>query len=251
MAKAYKKGTISFNKEIASNIFELKLKIKDMEEKYIPLGQPGQFFMLRGWEANDPFLPRPISIADVVDDTITFLYEVRGKGTHIISKLKEGDTLEVLGPLGNGFDLNIEGKVAIVAGGIGIAPMKYLSKSLDNKIDFYSGFRSQAYYEKEIKEYVDNIYISTEDGSTGHKGFVTELFDPKKYDMVLSCGPIPMMEKLGEICKDIVPLQISMESRMACGIGACLGCTIETKKGIERVCKDGPVFFYEEVSSND
>ncbi len=127
------------------------------------------------------FLPRPISIANLSNNIITFLYEVRGKGTHIISKLNQGgDKLELLGPLGNGFDLNIKGKIALISGGIGIAPMIYLAKELEGDIDFYCGFRNEVYYIDIIKEDVDNLFISTEDGSLGHKGFITELFDPKK-----------------------------------------------------------------------
>ncbi len=251
MKKGYRKETIYSNNQIGENIFELKIEVDLCENSYEELGKPGQFYMLRGWEANDPFLPRPISIANLSNNIITFLYEVRGKGTHIISKLNQGDKLELLGPLGNGFDLNIKGKIALISGGIGIAPMIYLAKELEDDIDFYCGFRNEVYYIDIIKEDVDNLFISTEDGSLGHKGFITELFDPKKYDVVLTCGPTPMMKKVWEMCKDIVPVYASMENRMACGVGACLGCTIETTKGMERVCKDGPVFSCKEVLFDD
>ena len=244
MKDSYKDGIIYSNKEISPNIFKLVL---DGDFK----GKPGQFYMIKGWNSLNPFLPRPISIADLKDGKITFLYEVRGKGTHIISKLKEGDTLSILGPLGNGFDLNQKGKIALISGGVGIAPMLYLAKELKGQVDLYSGFRSGSYFTNDIKPYVNNIHISTEDGSVGHKGFVTELFDPSEYDLVLTCGPTPMMEVLMKMCKDAVPLYISMESRMACGIGACLGCTIKTTRGMERVCKEGPVFKGEEVIVSD
>ncbi len=244
MKDSYKDGIIYSNEEISPNIFKLVLE-GDFK------GKPGQFYMLRGWNSLDPFLPRPISISNLENKKITFLYELKGKGTHIISKLKKGDKLSILGPLGNGFDLKEKGKIAIISGGIGIAPILYLAKNLKGQVDLYSGFRSKPYYTDEIKPYLRNIYISTEDGSQGHKGFITDLFDPKDYDLVLSCGPSPMMENLIKICKDNVPLYISMESRMACGIGACLGCTIETARGMERVCKEGPVFKGEEVKLND
>ena len=244
MKDSYKDGIVYSNIEISPNIYKL---ILDGDFK----GKPGQFYMLKGWEASDPFLPRPISIADLENGKISFLYEVRGKGTHIISKLKKGDSLSILGPLGNGFDLESGQKIALISGGIGIAPMLYLAKNLNAPVDLYSGFRTKGYFIEEIKPYVDNIYISTEDGSEGHKGFIIDLFDPNKYDLVVACGPTPMMEAVMRSCRGIVPVYVSMENRMACGIGACLGCTVETIRGMERVCKEGPVFKGEEVVVND
>lgn len=244
MKDSYKDGIIYSNTEISPNIYEVMLE-GDFK------GKPGQFYMLKGWSGLDPFLPRPISIADLENGRIKLLYEVRGIGTHIISKLGKGDSLSVLGPLGNGFDLDKVGKIALISGGVGIAPMLYLAKNLSAEIDIYSGFRNNAYFLDQIRPYVKNIFVATEDGSTGHKGFATELFDPSKYDLVYTCGPIPMMEAVIRICKDIVPVYVSMENRMACGIGACLGCTIETIRGMERVCKEGPVFKGEEVILHD
>lgn len=244
MKDSYKDGIVYSNIEISPNIYKLILE-GDFK------GKPGQFYMLKGWEASDPFLPRPISIADLEDGKISFLYEVRGKGTHIVSKLKKGDSLSILGPLGNGFDLESGQKIALISGGVGIAPMLYLAKNLKVPVDLYSGFRTKGYFIEEIKPYVDNIYISTEDGSEGHKGFIIDLFDPNKYDLVITCGPTPMMEAVMKICRGIVPVYVSMENRMACGIGACLGCTVETIRGMERVCKEGPVFKGEEVVVND
>lgn len=242
MLEAYRSLKIRSNHQIASNIFEIKLE-RDSQE----IIKPGQFFLIRGWEGNDPFLPRPISVGDVEEETLTFLYEVRGKGTHILSKLSKGHSLEILGPLGNGFSLEGKGKKAIVSGGIGIAPLVYLLKNLEGQVDFYAGFRSQVYWREKIEEQADYVYISTEDGSSCHKGFCIDEFDPRKYDEVLTCGPLPMMKRLVEICQGIVPVQVSMESRMACGIGACLGCSIETRDGMKRVCKEGPVFKDSEV----
>ncbi|WP_333638583.1 dihydroorotate dehydrogenase electron transfer subunit [Tissierella praeacuta] len=244
MKDSYKDGIIYSNTEISPNIYEIVL---EGEFK----GLPGQFYMIRGWNGLDPFLPRPISIADLDNGKIKFLYEVRGRGTHIISRLKKGDRLSVLGPLGNGFNLEVQGKIALLSGGIGIAPMLYLAKNLSGEVTIYSGFRNDAYFLDQIKPYVKNIFIATEDGSNGHKGFVTGLFDPSKYDLVLTCGPTPMMEVVIKMCEGQVPVYVSMESRMACGIGACLGCTIETIRGMERVCKEGPVFKGEEVVLHD
>lgn len=240
MKKGYTDGIISENKEISSRIYELTLKGNFQ-------GKPGQFYMIKGWDGLDPFLPRPISIADLENGELKFLYEVRGRGTHIIGNLKRGDKLSVLGPLGNGFALEENKRVAIISGGVGIAPMLYLAKKLNAKIDIYSGFRKDVYFLDQIKPYTENVFISTEDGSTGHKGFVTELFNPLDYDLVYTCGPTPMMNVVINICRHKVALYVSMESRMACGIGACLGCTIETINGMERVCKEGPVFRGEEI----
>ncbi len=240
MKDSYVDGEILLNKKISTNIYQLKLK-GDFK------GKPGQFYMVKGWSGKDPFLPRPISISGLEDGQLTLLYEVVGRGTHIISELKEGDSLSLLGPLGSGFDLEKQEKVAIVSGGIGIAPLLYLAKELKGSVDLYSGFREESYYTEEFKDYIEEINISTEDGSVGHKGYITEILNPEDYDLVISCGPEEMIRALVQLCKDKTKLQISMENRMACGIGACMGCTIETVRGMERVCKEGPVFKAEEV----
>lgn len=240
MKDSYKDGIIYSNIEISPSIYEITLE-GDFQ------GSPGQFYMVKGWNGLDPFLPRPLSISDLESRKLKLLYEVKGRGTHIISELKKGDTLSLLGPLGNTFDLQEEGKIALISGGIGIAPMLYLAKNLSGEIDIYSGFRNNAYFLDQIKPYIQNVYIATEDGSTGHKGLVTELFEPEKYDLVYTCGALAMMDEVLKMCEGKVPVYLSMESRMACGIGACLGCTCETTKGMERVCKDGPIFKGEEL----
>ena len=241
MKEGYKDGYILSNKEISPNIYELILQ-GDFK------GKPGQFYMLRGWNSLDPLLARPISIANLEGGNITFLYEVRGRGTHIVSQLNKGDRLSILGPLGNGFNFNIQDKkIAIVSGGVGIAPMLYLAKSLKLRADLYAGFRSDTYYLDVFSPYVKDIYVSTEDGSQGYKGYIVDIFEGNKYDLVYTCGPIPMMKALIEKCNGKLPIYISMEKRMACGIGTCLGCTVETINGIDRVCKEGPVFLAEEV----
>lgn len=240
MKDSYKDGIIYSNIEISPNIYEIILEGNFQ-------GEPGQFYMIKGWNGLDPFLPRPISIADLESGKLKLLYEVRGRGTHIVSKLKKGDKLSLLGPLGNTFNLKEKGRIALISGGIGIAPMLYLAKKLSGQVDIYSGFRNQAYFLNEIKPYTKSVFISTENGSTGHKGFVTELFNPENYDLVYTCGPMPMIDAVLKLCKGKVPVYVSMESRMACGIGACLGCTVETIRGMERVCKEGPVFKGEEL----
>lgn len=237
-------GKVVSNIKILDNIYEMKLT-GDFQ------GNPGQFYMLRSW-GKEPFLSRPLSICNIEGNLLTFLYEVKGKGTDIFSKLREGDVLNLLGPLGTGFPLNNKGKIGVVAGGIGIAPMIYLCRSLKGDIDFYGGFREKSFYMDRIEENIDKLYISTDSGKEGHNGFITDIFNPEEYSVVYTCGPMPMMAKVKNICEEKnVPIYISMEKRMACGVGACLGCSIKTTSGIRRVCKDGPVFRGEEIVFHD
>ncbi|MCI1944442.1 MAG: dihydroorotate dehydrogenase electron transfer subunit [Clostridium luticellarii] len=236
------------NKKISHNIYSLEIE-GNFE------GIPGQFYMLRCWDM-ELVLGRPISIHDLEEGRITFLYQVVGKGTEKLRRLKKGDKINLLGPLGNGFKREVpKGKIAVVTGGIGIAPMFYLAADMKNQnfnaggnredyeLDLYSGFRDDVYSVGKFKPYVDNVYISTETGSQGSRGYVTDKFQPETYDVVFCCGPRPMIKKVVEECaKKNVKVYVSMEEHMACGIGACLGCTCSTVKGNKRVCKDGPVF---------
>ena len=183
------------------------------------------------------------------EKTITFLYAVVGKGTEEYSKLEKGDYINLTGPLGNGFNLEEDlGKVAIVCGGIGTAPMVEVSKRLralkkDSIIDVYAGFRDNVYLIEELEKYANKVNITTNTGKYGHKGFVTDILKPEEYDTVLCCGPEVMMAKVIEICKKTnTKIYVSMEKHMACGVGACLVCTCKTKDGFKRTCKDGPVF---------
>lgn len=236
----YTKSKVILNQEISDGIF--KLVVEDKNEV-----KAGQFYMLKLNGAT--LLPRPISICEKDSETITFLYAVVGNGTREYAKLQEGDYINLIGPLGNGFNIEEDlGKVALVCGGIGTAPMLELAKRLrekdeNGKIDVYAGFRDEIYLIDELKEYVDEVYVSTNTGKHGHKGFVTDILDVEKYDTVLCCGPEVMMKKVVEICKEKnVKIYVSMEKHMACGVGACLVCTCKTKDGNKRTCKDGPVF---------
>jgi dihydroorotate dehydrogenase electron transfer subunit len=242
MELKYATTKVLSNKEITEGIYRLHVSgsfnIK-----------PGQFFMLSAWQ-DAMLLPRPISVHQVDEEGIYFLYQSKGKGTKILSKLAEGENINILGPLGNGFDVeNIKGKIAIVAGGIGIAPMNYLIKSLrDCEIDLYCGFRDEVFGVDKIKSEINKIYVSTDTGNIGHKGFVTDIFEPEQYDMVLCCGPEVMMKKVAEKCREMsVPVYVSMEKYMACGLGACLVCTCKTIYGNKRTCVEGPVFSGEEL----
>jgi dihydroorotate dehydrogenase electron transfer subunit len=242
----YSKEKVIENIEAAPGIFKLKVQ-GDFQAK------PGQFYMLKAWE-DGLILPRPISVHDVDEEGISFLYAAAGKGTKILSKLKKNDEIDIMGPLGNGYQVeSIKGKVAIVAGGIGIAPMNYLVKSLKGcEIDLFAGFRDCSYSTDEIKGNVNSVNIATETGKIGYRGFVTDLLKPEEYELVICCGPGVMMKKVVDMCiKKQVEVYVSMESRMACGLGACLVCTCKTKEGNKRTCKDGPVFNGKDLAFND
>lgn len=202
-------------------------------------GKMGQFYMLRAWDTY-PLLSRPISIYDIDDDSISFLYKVFGEGTQIFSKLKEGDTIKLEGPYGNGYE-KVEGKVALVGGGIGIAPLYLVAKNIEN-CDAYLGFRNEAILIDDFKELCNEVHVVT--GDT----FVTDILDTERYDYILTCGPTPMMEKLVKMVEGTkTKIMVSLENHMACGVGACLVCTCKTKSGNKKTCKDGPVFWGEDV----
>lgn len=236
----YTNSKIISNLEISNGIY--KMVVEDKQQV-----KAGQFYMLKN--NGETLLPRPISICEKDDETITFVYATVGTGTKEFSKLREGDYIQLTGPLGNGFNLDEDlGKIALVSGGIGTAPMLELAKRLrinDNTIsmDLYAGFRDDIYLVDEINIYVDKTYVSTNTGKHGHKGFVTDLIQVEKYDTVLCCGPEVMMKKVVEMCKEKnIKVYVSMEKHMACGVGACLVCTCKTNDGHKRTCKDGPVF---------
>lgn len=242
MGSKYITSKVLSNIEISKDIFKLYIE-GDINVK------PGQFYMLSAWEG-EILLPRPVSIHEVDKQGIYFLYEVKGKGTKLLSKLRENDAILLLGPLGNGFDVEkLKGKVAVVTGGLGIAPVKQLVKNIINcEVDLYCGFKENSYAIGGLEKYTDNIYVATENGSIGYKGYVTDMIKPSYYDSVLCCGPEPMMKKLIEVCnKNKVPIYVSMERFMACGLGACLVCTCGTINGNKRTCKEGPVFLGEEL----
>lgn len=246
MKKEYTESYVKENTEIQEGIYKLKIKNLPQSKGIVP----GQFYTLRCWD-KELILSRPISVFDKDPDSISFLYQIVGKGTEKFSKLNAGDRIQILGPLGNGFDLSsIKGRVAIVTGGIGIAPMNYLVKAAKNAdITLFSGFRSMPYAVEDMKAYVKGINIATETGEYGHKGFITDIFHAGDFDMVLSCGPEIMMSKVIKMCmSEKVPVLVSMERHMACGIGACLVCTCSTKYGNLCVCKDGPVFSGNDLS---
>ncbi|GHU50166.1 dihydroorotate dehydrogenase [Clostridia bacterium] len=212
----------------------------------------GQFYMLRAWD-DYPMLSRPVSVFDRSDNEVSFLCKKVGKGTELLSRILPGDELSLLGPLGSSFSgatgalaASIPGsspKVALVGGGVGIAPLHLAAKQFrltdpTAVLDIYLGFSDEVIladvYEKAADELIVNV-----------GGFITDEIDPAGYDYILSCGPEIMMKVLYNKCVSVgkgASLWVSMESRMACGIGACLVCSCKTAMGNRKICKDGPVF---------
>lgn len=217
----------------------------------------GQFFMLRAWGAAEtPVLSRPISVHDYDPSAgaLTFLYQVKGEGTQKLAALRAGDTLTLTGPCGNGFNVTAAaqaGRVAVVGGGIGTAPLLLLCKKLaeeGRKPDLYVGFRDEPYGIEDFLPYCAQIKLATDSGAAGYHGLVTALLHPADYALVLTCGPMVMMRGVYALCAAAsTPCLASLERKMACGLGACLGCTCHTSIGPKTVCKDGPVFPAEEV----
>lgn len=237
------------NKLVAGKNYLMILK----GDKTIEKSKAGQFFMLQS-KNGVFFLRRPISLhyVDKEKKELEFYYEVKGQGTKDLANLKKGDIINIQGPLGHGFTTEISDKnILVVGGGMGIAPMKLLIEKLkeNNKVDFIAGGRN-----KEAIEILNNFskkdyneYVVTDDGSVGEKGNVIlmmeKLLKEKKYDLVMTCGPQKMMEAVAKVSLDNgIECEISLEARMACGVKACVGCSIKTKKGMQKVCYDGPVF---------
>ncbi len=219
---------------------------------------PGQFVHIRCGDAL--LLRRPISVAscqeDWPNDLVTIVFEVRGAGTAWLAERKLGETLDVLGLLGNGFPMRREGRYLLVGGGIGVPPLWGCAQYTSGRSTAILGFRSK---EKAIlldlfREDCAKTLIATDDGSLGYHGFVDALVRQKLeqdngYDAVLACGPKPMLKSVAKAAKEFgVPCKVSMEERMGCGVGACLVCACDMKDGSRKhVCKDGPVFDAEEV----
>lgn len=227
------------NEQVSDDFYLMKVKKENQAAM-------GQFYMIRAWNEY-PVLSRPISVFDADPETVSFLYKVVGKGTEIFTKLKAGDEITLDGPHGNGFP-EVKGKIALVGGGVGIAPLYLTAKTLkkldpDTKVDIYLGFSGQPILTDRYEAVADQVKVNV-------GGFVTDDIDPREYDFILTCGPEIMMKVLYRKCRDLkakAPVYVSMENRMACGIGACLVCTCKTSKGNRRACKDGPVMLGNEV----
>ena len=208
---------------------------------------PGQFVNIR---VEGQFLRRPISVCNITDGVLTIIYKVVGVGTEAMSQLPIGTQLDVLTVLGNGYDLSKAGdNPLLVGGGVGVPPMYMLARQLremGKNVRVILGFntKDEVFYEEEFRALGCDVTVTTVDGSHGIKGFVTNALDGKQ-SYYYTCGPLPMIKALLQAAG--TNGEVSMEERMGCGFGACMGCTIQTTQGPKRVCKEGPVFAAEEL----
>ncbi len=247
----YKIRTIdSFN----SSCFDMRVHCPEIAGP----AKPGQFVHVR---CDGKTLRRPISICEIdkSDGTIRLVFDIRGEGTRWLSGKKKGDMLNVLGPLGNGFDLNDTKKKALfVGGGMGIPPLLEAAKAFNGKADAILGFKciDNSMLIDDFNRVCSDVIMMSDDGSLGEKGFVTSLLCDRiltnKYDVVYSCGPCAMLKAVSAIAlENNVACFVSMEERMACGVGACLVCACKVKvndrEAYKHVCKDGPVFNAKEI----
>ena len=252
---------IIFNKKITPDTFLMGLRSPEIAAD----AKPGQFVMVRVTRGVDPLLRRPFSICGVLNgDLFLILYRVVGYGTSLMAEKKEGEKLSILGPLGRGFGLPGSDQIPVlVAGGIGIAPLFFLAQRLESReTQFMMGFGSSEEIislEDIIADHID-ISIATDNGTHGHAGVVTDLLHryltqhhaQKGAITVFACGPLPMIKRVAALTfEQNIACRVSLETSMACGLGACQGCVVEGTAGEGRhyhhVCKDGPVFSVEDI----
>ncbi|MBN7771969.1 dihydroorotate dehydrogenase electron transfer subunit [Clostridium aminobutyricum] len=259
-------GKIIEHVEIASDVFKLQIQV-DFED--VKAGQFVNIYL----DDKSMLLPRPISICMADKDSITIVYRIAGKGTTELSTYAVGTVIRVSTPLGNGYFIDgtalggktetyADRKVAVVGGGIGVPPMVLLAKKLKEKgalVTAVVGFQAEPFLIEELKLYCEKIYVATDNGSVGFHGNAVQLIQKEaiEADEFFSCGPKVMLKALSKLCTEkAIPCQVSLEERMGCGYGACVGCTckikVQTENGVEiqqkGVCKHGPVFFGEEVA---
>jgi dihydroorotate dehydrogenase electron transfer subunit len=240
--------------KVAPEHFRVTLAAQKISRESIP----GQFIMIKCSDASDPLLRRPISLnrIDQAKGTIDILFRVIGKGTRLLSEVVPGGDLDIIGPLGNGFAVDASKEVAIlVGGGAGIAPLLSLAKQISVKTKaryalIGANNISSVLCEEDFKDLSFETVVSTDDGTYGIKGKVTDLLleiigsklSPIN-SQIYACGPRPMVKELESISTQYkIPCQVSLEEWMACGFGSCNGCTVKTKSGYKKVCSDGPIF---------
>jgi dihydroorotate dehydrogenase electron transfer subunit len=256
------KEKIQAIEKIARSIYKMTIKSEYISKN----SKPGQFLNIKCSEGIDALLRRPISICNIdkKSNTVDVIFQIKGIGTEYLSLKESGSEIDLIGPLGNSFDFSGKyQRVAVVGGGIGIFPLLNLLKysQAAQKIA-YLGFRDKdsSVLTQEFEKASDRLYLSTDDGTVGYKGLITDLLEKdlkeEDYDIIYTCGPTPMIKKVVDIANRYnIKCQVSLEQRMACGIGACLVCACKTKYGDDwkysHVCKDGPVFWGSEVIFDD
>ncbi len=261
MTQYQEKAKITRFEQLSEEIVRITLHSPDISGKI----KPGQFVMVKTGQSKDPLLRRPFSVHQTSSNGhLQLLFKVVGRGTSLLAHAKVGEELSIFGPLGNGFDVDKEKPSCLIGGGLGIAPMLLLAKYISkNKKDcsrdvIILGGRSAGEVEPlidDFKQFGIKIVTTTDDGSYGQKGFVTDVFkslELSEETIVYTCGPEPMMEAVKNISgKKNMACQVSIESVMACGMGACLGCTKHGSDGnYVHVCLDGPVFKAEDLKWN-
>jgi dihydroorotate dehydrogenase electron transfer subunit len=244
------KAPVFSNDEVMPNVYLAWLKAPEIAT----MVKPGQFIMLRCGEDN--LLRRPLSVhrLDESRQKLAILYTVVGRGTRWLSQLKEGDTVDILGALGNGFKPKSDAnKLLLVAGGLGIAPLCFLARQMTRegyKVRLVVGAATMQHLPIHLLPSGGACSLATEDGSAGFKGLVTECLSQftEEADQIFACGPLPMYRSLARMSQlEGKLVQVSLEVRMACGLNLCYGCTIRTKSGLKQVCHDGPVFDLDEI----
>ncbi len=253
MPLSQQQNSILVNEQLTADIFRLTVHAPEIAAAALP----GQFVMVRAADSLDPLLRRPFSIhSRGADGSLSLLFKVVGKGTALLAKTKPGDALDLLGPLGKGFALPAAEKpVCLIGGGMGIAPLYFLAQELRGPKYALLGARNRdelAPLAKLFAEIGCAVQLATDDGSLGHHGFIPDLLDAVLPDVcqVCTCGPKAMMRGVAGKCRAAgVPCQVSLETHMACGMGACLGCVLPGADGRQaHVCTDGPVFNAEELA---
>ena len=253
MAKEKKTAVVRSQERLGDDIFSMWI-----QEGEVSQARAGQFISVYSKDGSR-LLPRPISICETDPGAgqLRMVYRVVGEGTREFSAYKAGDEISILGPLGNGFpDVEDHRRAFLIGGGIGIPPMLELAKGLRCEKQIILGYRDQVFMDQEFRPY-GQVFVATEDGSAGTKGNVLDAIEEHglEADIIMACGPAPMLRALKQYARDkAVECYLSLEERMACGIGACLACVCRTKDvdphsnvHNARVCKDGPVFRAEEV----
>ena len=234
---------ITSNEKIARDIFKMTLAGDTSA-----ITAPGQFVNIK---LDGFFLRRPISVCDCVGENLTLIYKTVGRGTEQMSRMKNGDELDLLTGLGNGYNTRTSGdSPLLVGGGVGVPPMYMLCRKLISEgknVTVVLGFNSKddVFYENEFRALGADVHISTADGTYGTKGFVTDVIKDLQYTFFYTCGPEPMFRAMHKMMK--TPGQYSFEERMGCGFGACMGCSCKTLTGNKRICKEGPVMESEEI----
>ncbi|MDO4939577.1 MAG: dihydroorotate dehydrogenase electron transfer subunit [Lachnospiraceae bacterium] len=235
------------NRNLAEKVFFMRL-----EGDTSTVTAPGQFVNIR---IDGLYLRRPISVCDKDEKTIAIIYKTVGKGTLAMSLMQEGDELDILTGLGNGYDLSKAGeRPVLLGGGAGVPPMFFLTKELiklGKEVTVILGFNteSEVFFEEEFNQLGTETIVTTVDGSYGRKGFVTDALADMGYSFYYACGPEPMLRSVYKT--GTTDGQLSFERRMGCGFGACMGCTCKTITGYKRICKEGPVMNREEIIWED